>query len=609
MTRLSRPPVPFVGIAAEDETVIRMGAADVLTEAGFVVLEAEHTEKAEVSGSRMQIRVGYDLTFDCPQPLPMIVHLNVHYSRASDLVRPDHLLTVPTVPVSSYRDSFGNWVTRLVAPAGGIRVTTDALVLDSGLPDPVFPDLRQHPVQALPSETLLYLVPRCFGWVATWLCGQLQVEFPGEEVDDGFEVSDRAIASCLGLGGLDQTVDALDEAVGNLAVEPAQDAVPVTLDGVCRVYDGLEPAVGGPEIPFLEIAGRCLGGGLIVEFLECEADPVGTPGLEMARRQSVERGPLQLRQIGRVAQPDVAGAAQQALPLLFGTAHLVDRVVDDLDGMELVESDFCIGQAFAHTFDEGRAHVDADFADRLGVTAMGGKVIGEGGDGGGVLAFGGEQHPGLVDIDEQREVVVAAPGGGLVDGDPGHAGGIDPRPRLLDIVVNHAPQPRVVLAHNPRHCLDRHGRDHGHHQRLEQQSEAAIWPRPGHVDRLDAASLAAHARHAGRQIGLMLEEVEMGPGFPLGVVGRAARGTAGRTGETAAWSEVDLDVEPVCLGVEVATADRPRRGKTQRLLQQSCVTHDRSLARRPSCSERGAVLATVKDAARRAKSAMACGHP
>ena len=93
----------------------------------------------------MQIRVGYDLTFDCPQPLPMIVHLNVHYSRASDLIRPDSLLTVPTVPISSYRDSFGNWVTRLVAPAGRIRLTTDALVLDSGLPDPVFPELRQHP--------------------------------------------------------------------------------------------------------------------------------------------------------------------------------------------------------------------------------------------------------------------------------------------------------------------------------------------------------------------------------------------------------------------------------------------------------------------------------
>jgi hypothetical protein len=51
----------------------------------------------------------------------------------------------------------------------------------------------------------------------------------------------------------------------------------------------------------------------------------------------------------------------------------------------------------------------------------------------------------------------------------------------------------------------------------------------------------------------------------------AVRGTAGWTGETAAWSEVDLDVEPVCLGVKVAAADRPRRDQTQRLLQQTCV--------------------------------------
>ena len=32
----------------------------------------------------MKIRVGYDLRYDCPQPMPMIVTLNVHYSRASD---------------------------------------------------------------------------------------------------------------------------------------------------------------------------------------------------------------------------------------------------------------------------------------------------------------------------------------------------------------------------------------------------------------------------------------------------------------------------------------------------------------------------------------------
>ncbi len=57
------------------------------------------------------------------------------------------------------------------------------------------------------------------------------------------------------------------------------------------------------------------------------------------------------------------------------------------------------------------------------------QIIGESGDGGGVLALGGEQHAGLVDIDEQGDVVVATPGGGLIDGDPGHRRGVGPRPR------------------------------------------------------------------------------------------------------------------------------------------------------------------------------------
>ena len=39
----------------------------------------------------MQIRVGYELIYYCPQPTPMILTLNVHYTRASDLVVPDHL--------------------------------------------------------------------------------------------------------------------------------------------------------------------------------------------------------------------------------------------------------------------------------------------------------------------------------------------------------------------------------------------------------------------------------------------------------------------------------------------------------------------------------------
>jgi len=106
----------------------------------------------------MQIRVGYELIYDCPQPTPMVLMLNIHFSRVSDVVRPDHLITRPSLPVSAYRDSFGNWCTRLTAPPGQTLVTTDALVNDSGKPDAVVPHARQTPVESLPEETLMYLL-------------------------------------------------------------------------------------------------------------------------------------------------------------------------------------------------------------------------------------------------------------------------------------------------------------------------------------------------------------------------------------------------------------------------------------------------------------------
>ncbi|MEO7727443.1 MAG: transglutaminase family protein [Burkholderiales bacterium] len=106
----------------------------------------------------MQIRAGFELVYECPQPTPMILMLHIHYSRASDLVSPDHLVTVPSLPVSAYRDSFGNWCTRIVAPEGETRLTSDAVVNDSGIPDIVVADARQTPVEFLPEETLVYLL-------------------------------------------------------------------------------------------------------------------------------------------------------------------------------------------------------------------------------------------------------------------------------------------------------------------------------------------------------------------------------------------------------------------------------------------------------------------
>jgi transglutaminase-like putative cysteine protease len=106
----------------------------------------------------MQIRVGYEITYECPKPTPMLLTLNIHYTRASDIVVPDHIISRPSIPISGYRDAFGNWCSRIVAPKGELRLSTDAVVNDSGEPDVAAASAPQHPVQDLPEETLVFLL-------------------------------------------------------------------------------------------------------------------------------------------------------------------------------------------------------------------------------------------------------------------------------------------------------------------------------------------------------------------------------------------------------------------------------------------------------------------
>jgi transglutaminase-like putative cysteine protease len=106
----------------------------------------------------LKIRIGYDMVYSCPQPVPMVLMLNTHYSNASDTVVPDHMRTDPSVPLIAYRDGFGNWCTRMVAPIGDIRIFAEGIVRDNGRPDEVVPDAQQHAIEDLPEETLVYLL-------------------------------------------------------------------------------------------------------------------------------------------------------------------------------------------------------------------------------------------------------------------------------------------------------------------------------------------------------------------------------------------------------------------------------------------------------------------
>ena len=106
----------------------------------------------------MQIRVGYELIYDCPQPTPMILSVNIHHSRANDIVVPDQMTTTPPVPVAAYHDRFGNWCSRILAPQGRIRIASAGVLHDDGQLDPVVPWAEQHLVQDLPPDVLEFLL-------------------------------------------------------------------------------------------------------------------------------------------------------------------------------------------------------------------------------------------------------------------------------------------------------------------------------------------------------------------------------------------------------------------------------------------------------------------
>ena len=66
----------------------------------------------------MLIEAGFEIAFECPAATPMILQLSIHPSRDADLLTPDRIVSDPSLPMRSYLDLLGNWVTRVEVPAG-----------------------------------------------------------------------------------------------------------------------------------------------------------------------------------------------------------------------------------------------------------------------------------------------------------------------------------------------------------------------------------------------------------------------------------------------------------------------------------------------------------
>jgi transglutaminase-like putative cysteine protease len=106
----------------------------------------------------MNIRAGYEISFDYPEPTAVVLTLFLHPSRLASVVEPERFRVSPPTPVHEYVDLYGNRCARVFVQAGRTVFLNEFAVEDDGLPDPQSWGARQHDVQELPHETLVYLL-------------------------------------------------------------------------------------------------------------------------------------------------------------------------------------------------------------------------------------------------------------------------------------------------------------------------------------------------------------------------------------------------------------------------------------------------------------------
>jgi transglutaminase-like putative cysteine protease len=88
----------------------------------------------------------------------VVLTLFLHPSRLASVVEPEHFRVSPPTPVHEYVDLYGNRCARVFVQAGRTAFLNEFAVEDGGLPDPQSWGARQHDVQELPHETLVYLL-------------------------------------------------------------------------------------------------------------------------------------------------------------------------------------------------------------------------------------------------------------------------------------------------------------------------------------------------------------------------------------------------------------------------------------------------------------------
>jgi transglutaminase-like putative cysteine protease len=106
----------------------------------------------------MLIKFGYELAFTCAQPTLMVCLLDAHLDHARNIRFETPFESTPAIVTETYTDVFGNSVRRFIAPAGDLTIFRDAIIEDSGRPDPVKLDAEEVALERLPNDTLIFML-------------------------------------------------------------------------------------------------------------------------------------------------------------------------------------------------------------------------------------------------------------------------------------------------------------------------------------------------------------------------------------------------------------------------------------------------------------------
>ncbi|WP_051609419.1 transglutaminase-like domain-containing protein [Fodinicurvata fenggangensis] len=105
----------------------------------------------------MFIRIGHEIVLECKSETPLILALSRHPEYEGRVIGDDRVHCDADLSLQEYIDEFGNRRTRLTAPPGPLKLWSDCIVENSGLPDVFDWNARQHSVPDLPPEVLGYL--------------------------------------------------------------------------------------------------------------------------------------------------------------------------------------------------------------------------------------------------------------------------------------------------------------------------------------------------------------------------------------------------------------------------------------------------------------------